>query len=195
MPTYRLDEALTRIEHYVTDVGDTVEDADVDRILSFDHEDDETYWLRGHRCSMDDHSYLVVGNERLRFLGVLYTYDLRSAVRMHVDHELDEATDELFSEIDPERLDDLTYRLQKLSAGSDCLVDFLGDDTRPNRLVVERQIFPYERAFGVSDFASAKDSVVRLGSLAKRGVERAITVDVDEQTPTETTVSVSPDRI
>lgn len=214
MPTYRLDDALTKIENYVIDVGDVVEGHDIPGLVSYDLPNGDSLSLDGHRCTTDSHTYLVAGNENLRFVGILYTYGIRSSVRSRIDTELGRriltetgggsgdtddpipvATDHLFSNVEPSILEDLQYNVRKLSTDSTCTVEFQEDEFGPRRVVVGRRMFPYEAEFGIQDFYRARSNIVETGSVVKRGIERAISLDLGDSSPSETTLSVSPDRV
>lgn len=195
MPRYRLAEALDRIATYATDLRDTVVDSRVDGLMQYSDDGGESYRLDGHRFRADGSTYLVAGNPELRFVTLVYPYDIRTGfaddlrdgsegvtdeTRTQAD-ETSEPVGDLFGEVSSEAWSELRYRLRKLSVGSDALVEFIEDDpARTRRVVVVRSLFPYEQTFSIERFAECRSQTVSLGEIVQTATERAITVERDD---------------
>lgn len=215
MPLYRLDDALDQIATYAVDLGDTVIEASVEDLLQFTGDGGTEYVLRGHRCEFKGFSYVVAGHPELRFVVVVFQYDIGAGLVDKLDDTAIEALadnleDNLVEEVNADRnklaaerllehverqeLLDLQYRLVRLSAGSETAVELNSQIPGEMRYVfVTEQLFPYEQRFSIEQFASCRSRVGSLSEAAQTAVERAISVERDKGEPP--TLSINTDRI
>ncbi|MEZ3143029.1 hypothetical protein [Halobaculum sp. MBLA0143] len=202
MPQYRLDDALDRIATYVTDVGDAVTETNVDELLGFTNDHGEEYMMRGHRCTAEEHIYLIAGHPELRFVVVAYQYDIRASLADELndtavealieDSENDfedepdanrqmAAVEQLFERAQRRELSDFHYRLARLSSGSETTVDFIGQSLTETRyIVITERLFPYEQRFSIEQFAACRSRVVSLGDTVQSAVGRAVSIERGE---------------
>lgn len=197
MPQYRLDDALDQISTYVIDTGDAVKQSHAEGLLNFTTDFDESYALRGHRCTANEAVYLVAGHPELRFVVLAYPYYLHAGLADGLDDEvIEELTDEkedtretdravaaikqLFADAEPE-LSALRYQLKRLSTGSDATVEFINEEPSGRQgIFIVQQLFPYEQGFSIEQFATCRSRVVSLGETVQAAVERAVSVQREE---------------
>lgn len=192
MPKYRLETALDRIATYAVDTGDAVTERHAGELVEFSTDRGEKHTLSGHRCSTDGSTYLVAGHPELRFVVVIYPYDIPAGLSNQLDDttfeeltdgEVDEtgrgttAAKQLLTGVEQQRLADIQYQLRRLSAGSETTVEFI-DETLA--VFVTEQLFPYEQRFSIEEFAACRSRVVSLGETVQAAIERAISVELDE---------------
>ena len=197
MPQYRLDDALDQISTYVIDTGDAVKQSHVGGLVNFVTDFDESYALRGHRCTADEAVYLVAGHPELRFVVLAYPYYLRAGLADGLNDEvIKELTDEkddtretdravaaikqLFADAEPE-LSALRYQLKRLSTGSDATVEFINEEPSETQgILIVQQLFPYEQRFSIEQFAACRSRVVSLGETVQAAIERAVSFQREE---------------
>lgn len=193
MPQYRLDDALDQISTYVVDIGDAVEQSHAAGVMEFVSDHGESYSLDGHRCAADGNTYFVAGHPELRFVTLIYPYNLRVGLADRVEDRVVEelttrpgesqaveALGQLFADAETE-LSELRYRLRRLSSGSDAMVEFINQESVETRnVLVVQQLFPYEQSFSIEQFAACRSRVVSLGETVQAAIQRAVSVERDE---------------
>lgn len=202
--TETFDAALAELANYIVDIGDELQEESAPNILNITVQDKE-YSLTGHRCVRGDNRYIVAGHPELRSISIVYILSIQSNLAADldpeiadvlVDNELEEdeellqnAAEKLLDEVPREVMRSFeSYCYQFISGGSHETSFITNEENSFILFVVSNEIFPYEESFSISEFYDSLRSVISAGERGSRLVGRSVYLDIDEDSPEETSV-------
>lgn len=203
----KFDQTLETLAEYVEDVGDDIAERNVPNVLDATIGGTD-YSLTGHRCTRGDSRYVVAGHPELRLVTVVYFLSIINNLAADLDNEVAESiVDEEYEDEDELRREAAEILLDRvpreemdafrsycylfISASTHETSFFSNEDGSLLLFGVGDDIFPYEESFGISDFYDAVRTTVSTGERGNRLVSRSVFIEVDEESPEETEVTLN----
>jgi len=204
---YDFSSKLDQIATYVKDIGDVIEEYDVDDLFTITFNNDE-YSVRGHRCDSGDNIYLVFGHPEIRPMAVVYFLSVTQNTGARIetdtaesilddlpdsDHELKEtAAERLLDDVDSAEMDALiNYTYMFIAGPTHDTQIYTNDEGSLTGFNVSKMIFPYEDDFGIREFSDSVKTVIGAGERGSRLLSRSIFVSHDQEDPSNTELEIN----
>lgn len=189
--------SLEEVAELVRDLDHKVISQDVDGLITYEDDDNNSYSFDGHKCEVDDKVYVIAGHPEFRFFGVVYF----SSITRHISHGLDTDTAEAIvdeSKVDDESIELSAARKLLRETPEDMMETFKSyiymmvsggnhsTDIREfengaiNFVTTQDKMFPYEDDFGIKECHESTQSILAAGGRVDELVSRSIRLDEPE---------------
>lgn len=204
----QFEEVLDNLSRYVQKINDEITAESVEGIAEITYHGEQIE-LTGHRCIHGAHIYTVAGHPEIEYFNIGYLISLAQNIGNRLP---DGIVQRLVTDLDGVELEDARYQagvqlldqVQRQSMDSFKLGLFLiasntstattlenNDEGSLLAYSVSKKIFPYQEDFTISDFEEAAQTVVSTGSRARSVLARGIHLNVDQERPERTELTLS----